>query len=46
MHVIARKGWEIPESQATPESVFLNRRALLTGAGAIGAGAMLAPGAA
>jgi sulfoxide reductase catalytic subunit YedY len=45
MHVIARKGWEIPESQATPESVFLNRRALLTGAGAIGAGAMLAPGA-
>lgn len=46
MHVIARKGWEIPESLATPESVFLNRRALLTGAGAIGAGAMLAPGAA
>ena len=46
MHVIHRKGWEIPESQATPESVFLNRRALLTGAGAIGAGAMLAPGAA
>ena len=46
MHVIARKGWEIPESQATRESVFLNRRALLTGAGAIGAGAMLAPGAA
>ena len=27
-----RAGWEMPESQATPESVFLNRRSLL-GAG-------------
>jgi sulfoxide reductase catalytic subunit YedY len=38
-----KKGWEIPESQATPESVFRNRRRLLTtGAAvalAVGAGA-------
>jgi len=29
MHVIRRRGWEIPESHATPEDVFLNRRAFL-----------------
>jgi methionine sulfoxide reductase catalytic subunit len=40
MNVIHRKGWEIPENQATPESVAMNRRALLAGAGA--AGLMLA----
>ena len=34
MFVHRRKGWELPESAATPESVFLNRRALLVGAGA------------
>jgi sulfoxide reductase catalytic subunit YedY len=34
MHVIRRHGWEIPESQATPEHVFLNRRDFLAGAGA------------
>lgn len=28
-------GWELPESLATPEQVFLNRRALLAGTGAI-----------
>jgi sulfoxide reductase catalytic subunit YedY len=33
MNIIHRKGWEIPEGQATPEAVFLNRRALLAGAG-------------
>jgi len=33
MHIIRRKGWEIPESRVTPESIALNRRALL-GAGA------------
>jgi len=37
MHVIHRRGWEIPEHRATPEGVFLNRRALL------GAGAALRP---
>ena len=36
MHVIRRRGWEIPESQATPEHVFVNRRAFLgTAAGAV-----------
>jgi len=29
MHVIHRRGWEIPERLATPESIFLNRRAFL-----------------
>ncbi len=28
------KGWEIPESAATPESVFMNRRQLMKGAAA------------
>ncbi len=41
MNIIHRKGWEIPERFATPEHLFLNRRALMTGAAAIGAGAML-----
>ncbi len=27
MNVIHRRGWEIPEHQATPEGVYLNRRA-------------------
>jgi methionine sulfoxide reductase catalytic subunit len=40
----SRKGWELPESAATPKAVYLNRRKLLA---AGGAGAMLAavPGA-
>jgi len=40
----SRRGWELPESAATPEAVWLNRRQLLA---AGGAGAMLAaaPGA-
>ena len=33
MHVIRRRGWEIPESHATPEHLFLNRRAFLTATG-------------
>jgi methionine sulfoxide reductase catalytic subunit len=32
-----RKGWEIPESAATPEQAFLDRRAWLVGAGALAA---------
>ena len=36
------KSWEIPEIEATPEHLFLNRRALLAGAGAIG-GALALP---
>jgi sulfoxide reductase catalytic subunit YedY len=31
MHVIRRRGWEIPERLATPEHIFLNRRAVLAG---------------
>ncbi len=33
MHVIRRKGWEIPERLATPESVYLNRREILAASG-------------
>ena len=29
MHVIRRRGWEIPARLATPESLFFNRRAFL-----------------
>ena len=38
MHVIHRKGWEIPEREATPEQLFLNRRSLLKAGAALGAG--------
>ena len=39
MHYIRRKGWEISERHATPEALFLNRRAVLgAGAGALVAG--------
>jgi sulfoxide reductase catalytic subunit YedY len=38
MHIIRRRGWEMPESAATPEHVFLNRRQWLAG----GASASLA----
>ena len=34
MHVIRRRGWEMPERLATPEHLFFNRRSLLTAAGA------------
>jgi sulfoxide reductase catalytic subunit YedY len=41
MNVIRRRGWEIPESRATPEHLVFNRRSLLAG----GAAALaLAPG--
>lgn len=42
MHIIKRRGWEIPERVATPEAVVLDRRSLLGGLGAIGAGALVA----
>jgi sulfoxide reductase catalytic subunit YedY len=35
MLIKRRRGWEIPESQATPESLVLDRRSLLAGAGAV-----------
>src|SRR5262245_8746664 len=34
MHVIRRRGWEIPERLATPEHLVFNRRAFLAGSGA------------
>jgi sulfoxide reductase catalytic subunit YedY len=45
MNVIRRRGWELPERLATPESVFLNRRSfMVSAAGAAALG--LAPGVA
>ena len=47
MLIKTRKSWDIPETQATPEHLFFSRRALLTGAGAIGGAlALPSPGAA
>ena len=34
MHVICRRGWEIPERFATPEHLFLDRRGFLAAGGA------------
>ena len=34
MNIIRRRGWEIPESCATPEHLFFNRRSFLAAAGA------------
>jgi sulfoxide reductase catalytic subunit YedY len=45
MHVIRRRGWELPESLATPEHVFFNRRQFISGAAGIAAASAL-PGAA
>lgn len=36
MLIKRHRGWELPESQATPESVFLDRRKLLLGLGVTG----------
>jgi sulfoxide reductase catalytic subunit YedY len=41
MPVIRRRGWEMPEHQATPEQLFLDRRAFLAATGA--AVAVLSP---
>ena len=43
MLIKIRRSWELPESAATPESVFTNRRTLLKG---LAAGPLLAAGAA
>ncbi len=40
MHIIHKKGWEIPEREATPESVAFNRRAFIKASGLLGAGAI------
>lgn len=39
------RGWEIPEREATPESVYRNRRAFLKAAGFAGLGSLLAAAA-
>ncbi|MCW5748168.1 MAG: protein-methionine-sulfoxide reductase catalytic subunit MsrP, partial [Alphaproteobacteria bacterium] len=41
MLIKRRRGWELPESAATPESVYLNRRALLGGLGMAAIGGSL-----
>ena len=41
MLIKRRAGWEMPESQATPEAVYLNRRSLLgAGAGLVASAAL------
>ena len=45
MPIRKKRGWELPESAATPEPVYLNRRRLL-GALGLGGGALIAGGAA
>ncbi|UMY18282.1 protein-methionine-sulfoxide reductase catalytic subunit MsrP [Methylobacterium organophilum] len=46
MQIRHRRGWEIPERLATPESVFLDRRSLLGGAAGLSLAAWLGDGAA
>jgi sulfoxide reductase catalytic subunit YedY len=45
MPIIHRRSWEIPESQATPEHIYMNRRALLGGAATLAASMMWPAGA-
>jgi methionine sulfoxide reductase catalytic subunit len=45
MPIIHRRSWEIPESQATPEHIYMNRRALLGGAATLAASMMWVAGA-
>jgi methionine sulfoxide reductase catalytic subunit len=42
MIIRRKRGWELPESRATPEHVFLNRRRFMAGAGGIGLGGLAA----
>ncbi|MGZ3409381.1 MAG: protein-methionine-sulfoxide reductase catalytic subunit MsrP [Xanthobacteraceae bacterium] len=46
MNIIRRRGWEIPESCATPESIFFDRRAFLAATGASLAATTLSPASA
>ncbi len=41
MPVIRRRGWELPEHLATPEQLFLDRRAFVTATAGIAAGALV-----
>ncbi len=40
MNIIHRRGWDLRESAAAPEAVFLNRRAFVAGAASVGAAAL------
>ncbi|MEP4768038.1 MAG: protein-methionine-sulfoxide reductase catalytic subunit MsrP [Roseibium sp.] len=42
MNILNKRSWAIPEREATPEHVFLNRRQIL--AGLVGAGALIGTG--
>jgi len=44
MLIKCKPGWAVPESQATPEHVFLNRRAFMAAGGASIAGSLLPAG--
>jgi sulfoxide reductase catalytic subunit YedY len=46
MLIRRRRGWEIPDAQATPEAVMTGRRTLLAGLGGVAAAAVAAPAAA
>jgi sulfoxide reductase catalytic subunit YedY len=41
MLIKRRRGWEIPESEATPEAIFLSRRELMSGGAGLIGGAVL-----
>ena len=41
-NIVIPRGWEMPESEATSEDVYVNRRKFLKAAGAAGAAGMLA----
>jgi sulfoxide reductase catalytic subunit YedY len=45
MHVHRKPGWVTPEREATPESVFFNRRAFLKGGLGVAAGGLAGMGA-
>ena len=40
MFVKRKRGWELPESRATPEGIYVNRRTILAGSGLVAAGAL------
>lgn len=41
MLIRSRKGWEVPEREATPESAFINRREILRAAGLLTGGTLI-----
>ena len=45
MNIRIRKSWEVRSSEITPETTYLDRRRFLTGAGALGLGAVVGVGA-